>query len=737
MPSTEEARPKTIFSETEEAAAARAFTQLLDGWRTTLAANIALRNQNLDAHALNQAVQRLLNRILFLRIAEDRHTEAPGTLKSTTISGIFYQNLLHLFRAAGQKYNAGLFDFRKEEFSECITLDNEVVERVIAELYTPTSPFAFGEIPAELLGGAYEQLLGKTISLSAEGCVIIEEKPEVRKAGGVYYTPQYIVDYIIAAAVGGLLEGKKPEDVEKIKIVDPACGSGAFLLGAYRYLLQWYRDAYTWAGIPGKSGGSKPLTPDGQLTATERKRILATHIYGVDLDANAVEVARLSLLLKCMEGETTAKMSGSPALPALDDNIKAGNSLVDSDFCEALTDEADKANPFSWQQAFPEIMDAGGFDCVIGNPPYGAALSPQEQRYFLKKFPVGNTDTAALFMALAPRLLKSGGYVGFIIPKSFTYASNWAKTRAALLPDLCAIMDCSKVWRAVKLEMTIYMAQKDSGAKAFLSGVRDGEKIRETGGIDKALCADFGFIINGVSDKEMEVARRLFNSPKRLPDYLTNRRGAMLQKWVQDSGDLYVIGGKQVQRYGLVPDDFRKIGQENVPDAAAFIAENALLVQNIVAHIQNPYPRIQIAAAIATAGERSTSVILDTVNQLTNHSELSTDYFLGLLHSGILNWYVYKFIYANAVRTMHFDTSTTNKIPFPNLDLNNKNHRKGYEIIVEAVGKIRKLKADTKALPRAGRKAQTSEEIAHLQRETDAAVMALFGIHPEEMPFSS
>ncbi|MBK6986373.1 MAG: N-6 DNA methylase [Bacteroidetes bacterium] len=160
-------------------------------------------------------------------------------------------------------------------------------------------------MPVEVLGNAYEQFLGKVIRINKAHHAVIEEKPEVRKAGGVFYTPQYIVDYIVENTVGKLIAGKTPKEIEKIKIVDPACGSGSFLLGAFDYLLKYHQNYYHKNPPTAKSG---IITPVGTISTAEKKKILLNNIYGVDLDANAVEVSKLSLLLKCMEGETEASI---------------------------------------------------------------------------------------------------------------------------------------------------------------------------------------------------------------------------------------------------------------------------------------------------------------------------------------------------------------------------------------------------------------------------------------------
>ncbi|MCB0508984.1 MAG: N-6 DNA methylase, partial [Bacteroidetes bacterium] len=314
------------------------FLQSLDKWRVELALNIALRNKHLNEEELNFIVQHTIDRIIFLRIAEDRSVEPYGDLQTDIKTGDFYQNLLFRFHQADQKYNSGLFDFQKDKISGEISIDNKVIKSIISELYYPICPYEFSVLSVEILGSAYEQFLGKQISLSKSGRATIEEKPEVRKAGGVYYTPQYIVDYIVKNTIGKIVENKTPKEISKIKIADPACGSGSFLIGAYQFLLDWHKDFYTQNGKQSKGNKDNPLTPNGELTTAEKKRILLNNIYGVDLDSNAVEVTKLSLLLKCMEGETKetieaqTKLFHDRILPTLDNNIKSGNSLIDLDY---------------------------------------------------------------------------------------------------------------------------------------------------------------------------------------------------------------------------------------------------------------------------------------------------------------------------------------------------------------------------------------------------------------------
>jgi len=447
-----------------------AFLTEIEDWRDMLAKNIALRNADLTTRELNFAVQRTIDRIVFLRICEDRGIEEYGRLQTQLNGTNVYKRLVQLFSQADDRYNSGLFHFQREKerheepdkLTPNISIDDKPLKDIINRLYYPESPYEFSVLSADILGQVYEQFLGKVIRLTAGHQAKVEEKPEVRKAGGVYYTPKYIVDYIVQNTVGVLVgaalrgrpdsgEGQPhrvaptitPNDVSKIRILDPACGSGSFLLGAYQYLLDWHLKWYIdnepdkWAKTKQPSiyqGPSPdPNTPNWNLTTSEKKRILLNNIYGVDIDSQAVEVTKLSLLLKVLEGENNQtlanqlRMFHERALPDLGDNIKCGNSLIGYDFYEQTTmlgqDDRNQINVFDWKDGFPEIMKSGGFDAVIGNPPYVRIQGfPRTQINYLTKWyksAKGNCDLYVSFVERGYDLLNSHGVLGKILPNKF------------------------------------------------------------------------------------------------------------------------------------------------------------------------------------------------------------------------------------------------------------------------------------------------------------------------------
>lgn len=430
----------------------------LDEWRKLLAVDISRNNKTLDESGVNHAVQQTIDRIIFLRICEDRNIEPSNRLKTYASGKNCYQNMFEYFLEADKKYNSGLFDFKKDKISKDLIIQDKIIKEIVDGLYYPKCPFEFSVLPVEILGSAYEQFLGKVIRLTAGHNAKVEEKPEVRKAGGVYYTPQYIVDYIVKNTVGKLVEGKTPVEVEKIKILDPACGSGSFLIGAYQYLLDWHLEYYNKKGKKDKT----LLTPDGTLTTGIKKKILLNNIFGVDLDAQAVEVTKLSLLLKCMEGETQASIKNQMAmfhervLPSLETNIKCGNSLIGTDIYseEALNlfdDKTDKRkiNAFDWngKDGFPDIMKSGGFNAVIGNPPYvrqetlGAEFKAYAQQHY-KTF-AGTADLYVYFFERSHQLLKKEGLFGVICSNKFMRSNYGRQLRdfLAIETEIIQIVD--------------------------------------------------------------------------------------------------------------------------------------------------------------------------------------------------------------------------------------------------------------------------------------------------------
>ena len=343
----------------------------------------------------------------------------------------------------------------------------------------------------------------------------VEEKPEVKKARGVYYTPEYIVEYIVKNTVGRLVEEKTPKKVEELKILDPACGSGSFLIGAYQYLLNYHLKWYTENSPEKYAKGKFPAvyrSGEGwRLTTQEKKRILLNNIFGVDIDRQAVEVTKLSLLLKVLEDENRETIGKNlllfreRVLPNLDSNIKCGNSLIGTDFYSGSLpllpyrqgrgkapsplvgegwgegDELNrKLNPFDWhdpEKGFGKIMNPshsplekggskGGFDAVIGNPPYGYMIPEAQQNYFAGHYKHQDyqKDLYLLFLERYEHFLKHAGLLGVIVSNTWLQSVTYQKIRKYLATHylwLRILHLPEKVFRAV-IDTHVLIFEKDA-----------------------------------------------------------------------------------------------------------------------------------------------------------------------------------------------------------------------------------------------------------------------------------
>ncbi|UYN87581.1 MAG: N-6 DNA methylase [Cyclobacteriaceae bacterium] len=748
------------------------FLSSLDNWRTYLAQSISSNNKEIDEDELNFIVQQTIDRIIFLRIAEDRAVENYGNLK-TTLKGDCYQNLFLLFKEADQKYNSGLFDFKKDKLSENIKVDNKVIKNIINDLYYPESPYEFSVLSVEILGSAYEQFLGKVIRLTPAHHAKIEEKPEVRKAGGVYYTPQYIVEYIVESTLGKLIDGKTPKEISKIKIADPACGSGSFLIGAYQYLLDYHKNYYSENGKPSKGKKDSPLTPEGNLTTSEKKRILLNNIYGVDLDFNAVEVTKLSLLLKCMEGETSAsianqmKLFNERVLPTLDDNIKSGNSLIDLDFYDGQLDFGGerKIKPFNWKKGFPEVFKNGGFDLIIGNPPY-VLVSPElfsdEVIEYFKRFKVSEykIDLYHLFIERGLGLLKPNGSLGFIVPSTWMTQKFTDRLRKFVLEQSSIdevlhfdykVFDQADVFTEIiilnnskpsidhKIKFIREEGSVTSGKviasnvmsetqKSFLkiesyaidirSLTREGKIvakiIKSFPALEQIARASLGAqAYNSSKHSKSEIENRVFHSDKKLSkEYLPELAG-------NDVGR-YTLERKKGQwiKYGSWLHDYRSMDWLTGP---------RILIREITG--KDPY-KIQGTYTEDTYCNYKTIL---NVNP-SDKTNFSMKYLCGLLNSKLLS-----FIFKNSSNKIEANSfprlsvGDIKKLPIKDIDFKNKDEKTKHDEIIKLVDEIMKLNMDLKSINLADKIEQVQNRIDYLNNRIDKIVYELYDLKQSDI----
>ena len=421
----------------------------LTRFRDLLNKNILKNNasKNLSGDELDEAVQRIIDRLLFIRTLEDKELEAPmlQSVVREDLNKRIYKKLNFIFRKIDDIYNSKLF---MPHLCENLGVDDDILSKIIGGLFATSDNsvhYDFSAIDADVLGNIYEQFLGHILKKTDKRAKLAEGKAH-RKEQGIYYTPTYVVDYIVKNTVGELAKDKK-FDLKNIKILDPACGSGSFLMKAFDYLV-------TLDKKKNYEVDQTKLDLTGVSASYGRKvEILKNNIFGVDLDPKAVEIAQLNLLLKAAEKKHR--------LPTLQENIKVGNSLIDDSAVAG-----DRA--FKWEEQFEDIMADGGFDVVIGNPPYVFArekINDNEKEYYNKNYETikYQVNTYVLFIERAFKLLKSDGRLGFIVPDAWLRVESVGNLRKYLLVNCWLekiIHIRGETFEGVGVESSIFILKK-------------------------------------------------------------------------------------------------------------------------------------------------------------------------------------------------------------------------------------------------------------------------------------
>ena len=458
-------------------------TDLLQ-YREWLSKDLKEKRTYLTNSQIDEVVQILIDRLIFMRSVEDRGLEEKEFLlkKVDDIQkGRSDKNLWALliiqFKIFDKEYNSKLFSnglLEKEGF-----FDDKTLMKVIKGLYDGTQDhqerYMFDEIPIDLLGRIYEQYLGVVLR-GTEKRVKLDLLSGKRKSMGIYYTPSYIVKYIIKNTIGEYIKNKTIDEILNVKILDCACGSGSFLIEAFQEVCNTIEERL-------KSGEKSTKWSsfnfyNNRLNLGQKATILTNCIFGVDLDEKAVELAQLNLLLKLLEEET--RETRKRILPTMKDNIMNGNSLISDSHYEKA---------FNWNAQFPLIKE-GGFDIVIGNPPYVDYSKIKGTEYFNKTYDSSKVDgnivkynLFQLFIEKSIRLLKEGGMFGFINPNTYLSTENAFSLRKLILEktSLKKIVDVShlKVFKDASTYpvITIFKKGKEKNNKLGVAIIENEKDI--------------------------------------------------------------------------------------------------------------------------------------------------------------------------------------------------------------------------------------------------------------------
>jgi len=456
--------------------------------------NINNKNYKLNIDYIDYFIKRIIISIIFLRILNDKKIEKDINIKNLLNNSNIYLKLIELFGIAKNKYNSNLFDLDSN-----ICIDDNILEIIINNIYDFDLNYEYDDY-ISILGDIYEQFnIGN-------------------KNNDIYYTPIYIVNYIVNNTVGELVKDKNIDDIFNLKILDPACGSGIFLLGAYDFLLNYHLTYYLENkdfAIKANKIYEKEVN-NYVLTIEEKKNILLNNIYGVDIDFGAVEVTKLSLILKLLESETYDSIqyqlnyNNGNIIPDLSNNIKFGNSLIDTSVLSSQTlsifdpDNLKHLNPMNWEDAFPEIIKNGGFDVIIGNPPYVKEYTNREPFEYMKlckakKYYQGKMDLWYAFACKSIDLLKLGGYHSFIATSTWTTAFGASILRNKIINETKILKYIDfvdfKVFKNASIQTMIYVVKKEKPDKEY--------KVKYTKILNKNIMVDdLIYILNKDIDNE-------------------------------------------------------------------------------------------------------------------------------------------------------------------------------------------------------------------------------------------
>ncbi len=618
-----------------------------------------------DGAAKNRVARSLILQVLALYLCEQKGIIATGQLQALQQKDSVFSHLIQLW----QSTQIPLDLFQEFELANC--LSDRVLGQLISRLYEYRL-----DLSIAFLGQVYEALLEEnSLELASYTQKLGTQKPGTQKSGaqksgGVYYTPEAIVGYILQMTLGKSLHSAKSSaksGATTITLLDPSCGCGAFLLSAYQFLLDWYLRIYS-SGIEDLGSDRSLLIESGQngkwhLTRSERERLLLTQIYGVDLDPQAIEITKLGLYLLLLEG-----LPDRSPLPDLSRNIQCGNALVSAGYTMGSDSGQIPDRPFDWHQAFPKILRSGGFDLVIGNPPYldsegMTAHLPDLRRYCAANYQAatGNWDLFCVFIEKALTLCKPGGFTSLVVPNKLASANYAAGARSLLFQQtsLLTIRDYSSVsaFRAAVYPL-VYVAQKleDQSAAPPKSIAYERMQSLDQVGVTGKLSLNSAmqsWQMGGLEQQDW--IDRLQSFPTlgdiaQVTGAATVAEAYALQPWIQNSdaiapGDLRLVNSGTIDRYCFLwgKKPLRYLGQVYRHPILAASQISRLSLQR---KQQAQKPKIIVAglsqvleSGLDQAGSVLAAKSTSVIRAIQADLPLDLRYLLGLLNSRLLSVY--------------------------------------------------------------------------------------------------
>ena len=735
-----------------------AFLEELDAHRDTLARIFKNNNPTLDGEALTEATQRTLDRLVFIRFLEDKLIEPQYLVAKFGERGSAWGDFIATSRRLDGIYNGIVF--KKNDILDAPTfkVDDDQFGEICESLCHINSAYDFNAIPIHILGSIYERFLGKVI-VATDKRARVEEKPEVRKAGGVYYTPEYIVRYIVENTVGKLIEGKTPAQIAEMRFADIACGSGSFLLGVYDLLIRYHTKFYNENPAKAKKGDVMQRDDGLHLSLQKKRDILVNNLFGVDIDNQAVEVAQLSLYLKLLQDETPGStrqyildFEQQALLPTLNKNIVCGNSLIGTDILSGELFEPiaeRKLNPMDYQQRFPEILKRGGFDAIVGNPPYVRPhnLDDETKKYFWKHYQTftHKSDLYCCFMENATRLLKTGGLFSYIVSQGWLRLNSFQELRRFVLENY-------RIRQLVEFPYNVFAeAQVSTGIFVFEKSVASQKNklqvIRATpvsnhatfGAVREIPQATFRTTFQNVFDTSISPETEAIKDKMREGvliganfDICFGLKTGDDEKFLHETKGLHnedkpLLRGDDIKRYETnfkgeyvwyVPQRMRAHRQTARPGEPRRFEQPKVLVKDTSSDFAGTY-------------EPEGFYVKDVLIVIPKDG-ISLNYDLRFV-TGVINSKALHFYYRTTFQTIHVQSEELASLPLPKIKFSDVADKARHDKLVSLVEQMLAAKPQLARAQSDKDKDFYANKCAALDRQIDALVYELYALTPEEI----
>ncbi len=739
-----------------------AFLEELDGIRITLAKAFKKKNPHLGSDELTEMTQKTIDRLVFIRFLEDKQIEPEHYISGFGDSKTSWKDFVYASRKLDAKYNGIVFKKSFIDEKNFIEPNETDFSSVCKELSHVNSPYNFDLIPIHILGSIYERFLGKVV-VATDKRVRIDEKPEVRKAGGVYYTPQYIVNYIVENTVGKLIEGKTPKEIAKLRFADISCGSGSFLITVFDKLLEYHKKFYQNNPKEAKSAGCYEVNGKWVLSLKQKQKILTNNIYGVDIDAQAVEVTQLSLYLKLLEDESNATaeetwvMFKEQILPNLNNNIICGNSLIGTDISSGTLfnwEEEKKLKPMNFEDAFPSVMKDGGFDAVVGNPPYygrATTFDTKVKDYIDHQYcsSEGKYELYQLFIEKTIRLIKKGGYLSFITPQTWLTIIQAKKLREYVIGNSqieSIIYSRKKIFKA-SIDNIIFTINKVNWTKPIYiyeyTNEFNNDILVPFNTLNKEKISSNNFIIDAYKNDDVISLEDKISKGTILLEQLCNVRDGIkivgnakeyAFNKIKINNSFYPMHtGKDIDRYKLTWGklfccrDEKEIRKHGVTDIR--LREESIFLRSKLL-VRKTGNRIICSLDEAKYYYEQS---LFGISLIDEKSGLSLHFILGLLNSKLFNYLLSVNPFSNKDTFPQIRLHWLKSLPIKDVFKNEMLKEKYHDKIVESTRLMTVLKHEIISAKTDSEKEYLEKKCKGLDRQIDALVYELYGLTEEEI----